>query len=103
MTRKEILAELQQWETAQKALSEALDHLYDLTGAQPDSTLLLAIYAVSEAHTDAIERAIGDEMQWMDWWKYECQYGENALQAANLDKRLRKIKTLKQLAGLIAR
>lgn len=102
MTKTEIYAELQAWERVQKGLESQLELFYDLTGAQPDSELLTAIYAVAEAHTNAIERIIGDEMQWCDWWKYECQYGEKPMQAANLDKRLRKIKTLKQLARLIS-
>lgn len=102
MTKKEILAKLVEWEAVQKDLDAQLERLYDLTGAQPDSAPLTAIYTVAEAHTKAVEEIIGDEMQWMDWWKYECRYGENALQAANLDKRLRKIDTLKKLAGLIA-
>ena len=102
MTKKEILAELQQWETTQKALDAQLDQLYDLMGAQPDSPLFKAIYAVAEAHTNTVARIVGDDTEAMRWWQFECRFGERPMQAAIHGKKLRLISNLKQLAGLIA-
>ena len=102
MTRKEILAELQQWQTTQKALDAQLDKLYDLLGCEPDSPLLEVIYRLAEAHTDAIARIIGDDTKAMDWWAIECRFGDNPMQAAVHGKKMRLISNLKQLAALIA-
>lgn len=102
MNRKEILAELQHWQTTQQALEVQLDLLYDLVGCQPESPLLEAIYKVAEAHTDAIARIIGDDTGAVAWWKYDCRFGDNPMQAAIHGKKLRLISSLKHLAGLIA-
>lgn len=102
MTRKEILKHLKEWERLQKALDAQLDLLYDLTGTQPESPLLNAIYGVAEGHTKAVAQIVGDGSDWLDWWKWECEYGARVMQAANLDQKLRKIDTLSKLAGLIA-
>ena len=103
MTKSEILAELQAWELAQKRLDAQLDLFYDLTRAQPDSDLLTAIYGVAEAHTEAIGKLLGDKLEWLDWWKFETDYGQKKhLLDVYVDRKLLKIKTLRQLAGLIA-
>lgn len=102
MNRKEILAELQQWQTVQKDLDKQLDKLYDLLGCVPDSPLLEAIYRLAEAHTDAIARIVGDDTKALEWWAVECRFGENPMQAAIHGKKLRPISNLKQLAALIA-
>ena len=101
MTKPEIYAELQAWERVQKGLDAQLDLLYDLAGCQPDSPLPAAIYAVADAHTDAVARIVGDTAGAMEWWARECDFGNYLLSAGKGDK-IRPIKTLKQLAGLIA-
>ena len=102
MKKAEILAHLTEWERVQRGLDAQLDAFYNLTGAQPDSDLLTAIYAVAEAHTDAIAMIVGDDTKAMDWWKFECRFGDNPMQAAIHGKPLRLISNLKQLAALIA-
>lgn len=101
MTKKEIYAELQQWQDVQKSMDAQLDLLYDLVGCQPDSPLLAAIYKVADAHTNAVARIIGDDTKAMDWWKFECRFGDNPMQAAIHGKKMRVVSNLKQLAGLI--
>ena len=100
MTKKEILTELQAWERVQKGLDAQLDLLYDLVGCEPESPLLIAIYTLGEAYTDAVARIVGDTSGAMEWWARECDFGNNPLSAGKGDK-IRPIKTLKQLAGLI--
>ena len=101
MTKKEIYTELQAWERVQKGLDAQLDLFYDLTRAQPDSDLLTAIYTLADAYTDAVARIVGDTAGAMEWWARECDFGNYLLSAGKGDK-IRPIKTLKQLAGLIA-
>lgn len=102
LSRESILESLTEWQTVQKALDAQLDHFCNLTGAQPDSDLLTAIYAVAEAHTEAVARLVGDKNQWMSWWKFECKFGVHSMRAGINGKKLRLISSLKQLAGLIA-
>lgn len=101
MTKSEILNELQQWEALQKSLEAQLDKLCDLMGTPGESPLLEAIYFVLEAHTEAVARIVGDDTKSMWWWVSENNYGRNGLYAGKGNK-MRPIRTLKQLAGLIA-
>lgn len=101
MTKAEIYAELQAWERVQRGLDEQLDNLYSLLSVAGESPFLDAIYAVSTAHTNAVARIVGDDTGALEWWRYECDFGNNPLSAGKGDK-IRPIKTLKQLAGLIA-
>lgn len=94
MTKTEILTELQAWERVQKALDAQL-RLFS------DTDLLDAIYAVANAHTEAVARIVGDSTKAMEWWAFDCGFGDNPLSAGKGDK-IRPIKTLKQLAALIA-
>ena len=101
MTKKEILTELQAWERVQKAMTAQLDALYDLVGCQPENPLPSAVYTLLDAHTDAIARLVGDTTGAMQWWVIECDYGARPMSAGKGNK-MRPIKTVKQLAGLIA-
>lgn len=101
MTRKEILTELQSWEQVQKATITQIDALYDLVGCQPENPLSTAVYTLLDAHTDAIARLVGDTTGAMQWWVGECDYGARPMSAGKGNK-MRPIKTVKQLAGLIS-
>ena len=102
MTKAEILKTITEWQTYQQALNAQLDKLYDLMGIAGESQLLDAIYNMAGAHTDAIARIIGDDTKALQWWKYECRFGDNPMQAAIHGKKLRLISNLKHLAALIA-
>lgn len=85
MTKTEIYAALQQWESAQK---------------QVDADIA-RVQRLADENTDWLARHIGDTTGALKWWKEQCKYGANPLSAGKGDK-IRPIKTLKQLAGLIA-
>lgn len=96
-----ILDELKAWEQVQKAMVSKLDALYDLVGCQPENPLPTAVYTLLDAHTGAVARLVGDEFGFMEWWVRECDYGNRPMSAGRGDK-MQPIKTLKQLAALIA-
>lgn len=85
MTRKEILAELQQWQTLQQKLDADI----------------ATIRSLADEHTDGVAGRIGDTIGALKWWKEQCKYGANPLSAGKGYK-MKTIKTLKQLAALIA-
>lgn len=101
MNKTEILKELQKWRDVQKTLDDQLDLFYDLIGAQPESPLLDAIYAVAEAHAKAVARLIGDNSEWLAWYKFENGWGENGLRAALGESDPQPINSLAQLVDLI--
>lgn len=102
MTRKKILKHLIEWESVQKALDVQLNQLYTLTLCQPDGPLLDAIYAVTGAYTEAVSLIVGDNNEWLNWWRYETEFGARPMEAANLNEALREITTLNELVGLIS-
>ena len=100
MTKKEIYTELQAWEQVQKGLDAQLERLHD---AEEDEDFLMALHAVAKAHTDAVAKIVGDKRGALNWWRTYCRFGGNPLSVwSDKEDRLRKIKTLKQLAALIA-
>lgn len=83
MTKTEIYAELQAWERVQKRLDAQITKLLEL----------------ADMNTSAVEYLVGDTTGALKWWKEQCKYGANPLSAGK--GKMRPIKTLEQLAGLI--
>lgn len=102
MKKLEIEKRLVEWQAVQKALEAKLDALTALIDCQYDSPLLVAMHRVADAHTVAVAEIIGDTAGWLDWWRLECWMGDKPLSASKGDGKFRVVKSLKQLAGLIA-
>lgn len=98
MKKAEILRHLTEWQRVQKNLFDEKDKAWDLTYYD---TLWSATLAVAQAHTDAVGLIIGDTLNFMDWWRKDCEFGDNPL-SVWMGGKDRKIKTLRQLAELIA-
>lgn len=100
MNKAQIEKTLTEWKKLHLEMEAALEPLYDLTGAAPDSPLLNAFYAIKSAHTDAVSAMVGDMGGWLDWFELENKMGERGLEASQHGK-LRKVKTIKHLAALV--
>lgn len=101
MTKKEIFTLLTEWEQVQKDLDARLNQLNDLLGAC-DSPFLDAIYRLSGAHTSAVAKLVGDKAEWLEWWHFECCFGDRDMGSVQIGGKSRQVRTLKQLAAVIA-
>ena len=99
----DIARQLENWEAVLAVFDRQLDAFAALTTAQPDSPLLDAIYKMEAAYTEAVAAQLGDANGWLLWFRWECDMGKKPLKACcRAGEPMRDIRTLKQLARLVA-
>lgn len=96
----EVQQHLIQWAAHQEALTTQYEALQALTGADCESPLLTAVFAVWAAYTVAVSEIVGDTNEWLQWYEYECQMGANPMDVKIGDKTI-KVRTIRQLATVI--
>lgn len=97
-----IVTRLEAWAERQRLLDAQIDRLRALTGAPPDCDLLTPIYDVWGAYTVAVSELVGDDNEWLSWFELECEMGRRPMTAQSLGGREVKVRTLRQLARVIA-
>ena len=104
MTSKERYDLLVKWEKQYDLCQNAqhgMDTLFGSVDAE-ESILCRAIWRTFDEYTDTLSALIGDDFGWLNWFCWENGMGVNEFQARpNLCKKMRKIKTLKDLCKLI--
>ena len=96
----EVQQRLIQWAAHQEALTTQYEALQNLTGADCESPLLTAVFAVWAAYTVAVSDLVGDRSDWLQWYEYECQMGAESRSVKLGDKTI-KVRTIRQLATVI--
>ena len=96
----EVQEHLIRWAAHQKALTTQYEALQNLTGADCESPLLTAVFAVWAAYTVAVSEIVGDRNDFLQWYEYECQMGANPMEVTIGDKTI-KVRTIRQLATVI--
>ena len=92
------------WDFVEKAL-ESLKKASKVQSAvsdfvNPDGAFMESAYRVENFLVDALALLIDDKGGWLDWFIYENDFGEKALEAG-LKEDLKPIKTLDDLRALI--
>lgn len=77
---------------------QVLNYLHD----HPGSPLIEAIYRLMDAHTHAIARIVGDTEGWLSWYEHETDFGASAAHSAMIGDKAVKVRTIKQLARVVA-
>lgn len=83
-------------------LNKAYDKLHALTEAMPGCALMAPMFDLWDAYTAAVGESVGDRGQWLQWFEAECYMGRNPTEVVLSDGREVRIRTLRQLARLIA-
>lgn len=102
MAFSEIVTRLEAWAARQRRLQTQMDRLQALTGAMPDCELLKPVYELWSAYTVAVSEAVGDTNEWLSWFELECQMGRTPLTVKSLAGKEATVRTLRQLARVIA-
>jgi hypothetical protein len=102
MTTPEIIARLEAWATLQKAIAEQYEALQRLTDAGPECALMKPIWKLWAAYTRAVSEQIGDTNEWLQWYELECDMGRKPMEVHSLGGKVVKVRTLRQLARVIA-
>lgn len=99
----QIHSRLVSWKSRQVALMVQIDAFHKLTGGDLDSELMRPILDISEAYTTAVGELVGDDNRWMNYFQFDCEMGKNPKKVTFADERIINLKTLRNLAQVIAK
>ena len=102
MDIEEIVRRLEAWKRRHGALTAAYEDMNKLTGATPDCELLRPVFDIWMAYTVAVSEIVGDREDWLQWYELECDMGINPKEARSDTGTVIKVRTLRQLARVIA-
>jgi hypothetical protein len=101
MTRDKKLQALRDWHERMKACDAALAEFSELTGADPESRLMLSVQHVMIIATEHTAQLVGCSPTWLeDWWS-EDEFGARPMRASVDGGPLQDISTIEQLFALI--
>jgi hypothetical protein len=102
MTHKERMLVLKEWEKTYGNYDFLSRCCEDVFGYMVDSMFFNTISDVFEKYTKATAKLIGDADGWLDWYMYENDMGNMAMEAKAASwKRKKKIKNIGDLCRLI--
>lgn len=84
------------------AIESAYELLRQAFSATPESKVANAMYSVYSKYTDLVAEKIGDEDGWLEWFLWDNDAGRKGLMANKPGKRMRRIKTLKDLKWILS-
>lgn len=101
MKPDEMMPLLTAWANRQRELTAQMEALFDITG-DSNGPLFLAVWRAWNEYTSTLSRLIGDHDDWLSWYESENRMGLNGFEASPAGGKLRKVRTLHQLARLIS-
>lgn len=100
-TQIEIL--LTPWLAYWRTLDDTFEAQHASHGADCEAPFWKAVYSLFDAYTEQLATQLGDTDHWLHWFIYDNDAGANAYPASlNRGKRFKRIRTLKDLAQLLA-
>jgi hypothetical protein len=73
--REEWEALLSDWKNAGVRLEATLDDFNRMVSGSPESPLHDAIWTVFDRYTEALSLIVGDNEEWLGWFRHECDFG----------------------------
>ena len=101
MKADDMMPLLTAWAKKRGDLITQMDALFALVQGS-GGPLYEAVWNAWDGYTEVLSTLIGDNDHWLDWYAAENRMGLNGLEAAPAGGKLREVRTLHQLAKLIA-
>jgi len=93
---------LVEWKDRHDALQAMFDGIESSMGLDPSGPLLVNVWNLFDAYSAGLARELGDTGDtWLSWFQADNDMGRRGLEAG-YDGKLKPIKTLAHLYGLIA-
>ena len=102
MPIRDIVLRLGHWKARIEKMETQIDAFAELTGARGDCPFLSNIYDLVDAYTASVSELVGDQWDWLIWYKNECELGK-VPRAADIGGKVIGVRTLRQLAAVIRR
>jgi hypothetical protein len=90
---------LQKWETAINESNEFLKSI-DFLDLSPESPLYATIWKLQDVLTEFASARVGDDSEWLDWYRLDNDMGKNEMEAGYKDS-LHPVKNLDDLQKLL--
>ena len=100
MSKEEKLQILAEWQKRYEALDAQLNLLTKSIGCIAGSPLHEAVFTMFEEYTKLIAQLVGDGLESLNWYCYECDMGKSPREAG-IKGDMREIKTLNDLLWFI--
>ena len=101
MTAAEMMPLLTAWASRQRELTAQMEALFKVVGCS-DGPLFEAVWNAWNGYTDTLSRLIGDDQDWLSWYEQENRMGANGFEVTSVSGQKMHVRTLHQLAMLIA-
>jgi len=101
MTIDEIEEHLKIWQSHIELTDERMSDMFDILKLSPESPVYSMTWELMDAYTVAISVIVGDDCNWLDWYRAEKDMGMSKYEASPPGGKLRKIKNVRDLAKLI--
>jgi hypothetical protein len=102
MKVNDMMPMLTAWASRQRELAAQMEALGAVVGERFDGPLYDAVWTTWDSYTDTLSQLIGDNENWLTWYVQENRMGANGLEAAPAGGKPVRVRTLHQLARLIA-
>lgn len=99
-TMAEKLRILERWESTVTKTDQQMANMHRSIGLQPDGALMTFLASTLDELTKTVAELVGDCSGWLDWYHYENDMGDRALEAGPSGQ-LRKIRCLEDLLWVI--
>jgi len=93
---------LKVWAEKIQTADAALDSIQKLFDSDYESPALKPICELMSAFTDAVSEIVGDECEWLDYYRHECQLGAHPLMTKHDGLEI-KMDSLDALLNVISR
>jgi len=102
MTKSEMMPWLVKWSEKIQAADDALDSMQKLFDGDFESPALKPICDTMDLCTEAISYIVGDECEWLDYYRRECQMGRHPL-TVKYDGLEKQMDSIEVLADVVSR
>lgn len=99
--RENTLTLLKDWRDHHTRAERLMEGVKISIGLDPNGPMFETVWRLFAAYTDTLSVEIGDFCGWLEWFYLENEMGEKCM-AAGYDGKVKPIKTLEHLYGLIA-
>lgn len=102
MNQENTVAWLASWQKQHEAVEKLMSDVESSIGLNIDGPLFDVVWKLFDAYTKTVSAQVGDDFGWMEWYQSENDMGARCFEACpGAGCKLRKVKTLKDLARLI--
>ena len=103
MKAKEIEKRLMAWAARCEAVDKVYEDMRSLVGINIEGPLATQLFGALEDYTAALGEIVGDDAEWMAWFRNECDMGRAPMGVKFPGGKEFKVRTVRDLARTIER